>query len=600
MNDAKDEEIVSNSSSQTTVESPESVKELIMIEHSNSYATFMKRLNLKRPNFKRNVQIDYNDPAKPKLMAEIIYHNFVEGHLYGCDRVFHNLSINERYNSKILYHLVQDEEVLNLIGFKYCLNIIKEIIKFFKSYSVHRKGENFKQIFQSVAIDLVDFLEFILNELAPKYPFSLNDPLYNFEAHCKLEYFSLIYVNSIFNFSVLKLFNEPDLLKNIVRRYSAVWPASMTHNIISEASLLSPVNENPYLFREILTFMVKRVPDYFVHVEQSIRYTTNIKSFKNHIRGTMNIMAPIFRALMLIDNDVVINEYLEIYYNQLIKPDYYPCFSSQDDSIKALNFFIRDSKFVLINSHAMRERKRILLEKILSKFFGINQGNICKLIRFTLLNDFLPLYEVLLQHFNVKLFERQKLELIEILVKSTNIEASIPATVISMGYLEIEDFDSLLNELDPENDQVFDNLPWKRYEDLFKIQKVRFNLVKEIYKLIQSCPIQRKVSIFVDEEFMAVPWEFTSINFYEEEEENDENNEYLGNYPKLFYYAQAILCKYFGITFFGVSFFESAMNESVTWSEMIGFINFMIESQSKLLYSQRETNLFKFIDSTKY
>lgn len=592
----EDEGSASTASTGTTIESSESVKELIT-EVPNSYKTLMKRLNLKP--YTRYIRLNLNEPAKPKILAEMIYHNFVEGHFYGYNAMFSrpasdNLRIEDRFNRKALYHLMGNEEALKLIGFKYCLMIVKEAINIFKVYSGHFNRRKVYEMFESAAIDLVDFMEVILSYLAPKYALARNDPMYDLEAHCIMEYEYLITATSIVDASILDKFNEPDLLKVIVRRYASIWPASMTGKIINDIVDLGNTN----LFRDVFSFMVKRVPEYFVHSDQNSRYNTRIKWFRDNICGTMNMMAPIFRALTLIDTDIVIEDYLQRYYNQLIKPPTQdPCFTSNDSSIKALNYFVRDSKFTLINSFKMKERKRGLLEKILLKFYGINEGKVYNLIRYTLSHELLSLYEVLLQHFGEGLSTNHKKELVELLITSKEIENVIIATSISLGYLEIEDFEGFLFDLNPENNRFLLKLPRRNLDKTFKRQMKRFLFVKEIHKLLENCPIKGKNGIFVGEGFEAVPWEYPVNIFEEEEEADDEESE---SYPKLFYYAQAVLCKYFDISISSVSYFESTMSESVVWSEMIGYMNLMIETQSKVVHGRQNAKLFKFIDSTKY
>ena len=587
----------------TTVESTDSIKELVNEPLSNSYESLMERLNLRKLDWSRSASIDYKKTAQPGIMAEIVLYNFVEGNFHGQHRSLkrngkYGVNVKYRFNHKILYHLMHDQEVVQLIGFDNCLWIINNAMKYFKP-DIDSNIYLFYNRFKSVVVDLVDFLDFILKELAPRYPLNRSDSDYDLEAHCNLEYVAMVDTYRTINLLVVNLFKQTDFLKVIVRRYYTIWPASMTQEILNEAHNFSLGQENPHLFRDIFGFLIRIVPEYFIHPDNMSNYNTDINHFKHNIIKIMEFMAPIFRALMLIDRDEVIDNYLEGYYLELCgdRDEGEPCFSSFDNTLKVLDFFIRDSKFALIKDENMKERKKNLLEKILIKFYKLPKNNFYSVARYSLIHHYLPLYEVLLQHFSEQFNIRQKRELLEELITTKNSDFVALSASISMGYLEFDNFDDILNELQPQFKTSGASFSNKKSEKIIRKQKAKreiYRIIEEIHQLIQKCPIKENNAIFVAEEFKAVPWpcpKTVQLNY------NENDPEFI---PKLLFYAQAVLRKRFDIPIFGGSFFESTMNESATWSEMIGYCNLMIETKAKLVYGVEEAKTFKFIDTTKY
>lgn len=588
---------VSSDRTSTTVESMESFK---LIENENSYESLMARLNLRPLCWRRSARIDYKAPAESKIFAEIVFYNFVEGHFYGYNNVLNRssgtdkLPKDKRFNAKILYHLMQDEEAIQLIGFDTCLLLIHDIIRRFEPYAPNAADEHsIKNLFHSVGSDLVDFLEFILNNLAPKYSFNRSDKFYNFEAHCELEYVGMLEAESFIKFALVDLFKETDFIKVLVRRYKVIWPASLTRSIIHDAARISKDNEGFHMYRDIFTFLVRIVPENFVHPNEITKYNNDIRVYKRSFYAIMELMAPLLRVLMLVDSEAVIDQILENYYSR-VSNGTDPAFNCSDNSLKVLDIFIRDSKFSLIKNQIMKERKANLLEKIFEKFYKLNRGNIYSILRYALSHEYFPLYEVLLQHFGHILTLQQWKELLNMIMTNVQSKKYIIPIVITMGYFDYEDFDQILHELDPTKKSL---PPLMSKGAIVKNQIERFNVIKDVYVMISTCPILHKVDIFVDSWFQSVPWPYPNEII---EHDNDKISKKQEIIPKLFYYAQAVLAKRFNIPVYGISVFESTMDELATWSETIGYMNLMIDTKAKLVFGAEDATLFKFIDATVY
>lgn len=429
--------------------------------------------------------------------------------------------------------------------------------------------------------------------MAPKYEFKPSDEFYDFEAHCELEYLGMADAETYIKYSVVNLFKETEFIKVIVRRYKDIWPASLTRSIISDAARTAKDNEGFHMFKDILTFLVRIVPENFIHPNEMSKYNNDIGVYKNNICAAMELMAPLLRVLMLNESEAYTDQVLNKYYNR-VNNGHEPAFNCSDNSLKVLDFFIRDSKFSLVKNQIIKERKSRLLKKILQMFYKLNMGNIYSLLRYALSHEFFPLYEVLLQHFGHILSLQQRKDLLNMIVTNVQYKKYIIPIVITMGYFDYNNFEQILYELDPTKKPL---PPFMSEGAMVKKQIERFNAIKDVYEMISSCPIIHKVDIFVDSWFESVPWPYPTEII---EHDNDHNSERSDSIPKLFYYAQAVLVKRFNIPVYGISVFESTMNEPATWSETIGYMNLMIETKAKLVYGAEDAQLFKFVDTTVY
>lgn len=548
-----------------------------------TYRVLMHRLMLKNINNSLLPLNAYDMPADPRKLADLVMSNFCEARFYGFNFLFNRrgysdyLKPKDRYNGRILYHLMQDSEALNLLGYYNCLVIVNSIINAFQKF-VNFKTPILKLLFETIAIELVDFLEFVSTDLMPKYKISKTDPEYNLEAHCDLEYPAFTDMEQLVTIRLVAKFKEVDFLRVLVRRFARIWPRSSTKRIIFDAFELLSVNE-PFLFREVFTLMVRQTPEYFLHPKQLSNYPTEPLALQSRISSCLFNMTPILRALMVVDREEVVTRYLEGY---CTTPVLTICKDNFVESLEALNIFIQDSNFAIVTSEEVSLRKKAILAKILEIVFDIEPSKYYGLAVDCLTLNYLPLYEAILQNFADEFEELLRKRLLLLITNNSEFKQSEIAISITLGYFEYNDFDSVLAEAN--KCTVSSNSKEKRR---------RIRNLSEIRVLLEDCPVRVSAKYLVEDDFVPVPWPCSKLN------EITFGINDPGTSPKLFYYAQAILCKRFKIPFYGGSIFESTMDETATWSEMIGFINFYIERMISLAGLGGEKG-FKFVDTTDY
>lgn len=554
-----------------------------------TYEILMNRFHL-RPCHGNSSKIRHDQPAKARHFAKLISYNFIEAHFYGYNIYFKrfyssdSLEPEKRFDKGILYKIMQNEEILEFLGHVNCFRIIDEIVQAFKPYICFEK--NFvKQLIESISLQITDFLEFILEEMVPKYQYKRGDPEFNVEAFAEFEYPTFVLVEDTLPMSVIAAFREIELLKVIVRRYAKIWPVSSTEIIIKES--LKYLRRSPDYFRQVLDLMVRHTPEYFLLSAHMHQYQPPIGQW--NFCALMANMAPILRALLLVDSDYVRNRYLQEYHNR-IRTALKTSTHIDEDALKVLNAFMQDSKFALDSSAGMFEKKKEILENILMKFFGINTTDYLKAARLCLKNNYLALYEVILKYVAKDVFgDEQHKDLLQFLIHSDKINTSDAplAASISMAYFKFEDFTDVLKNLKQTIKFDFTGYHDKSVrERIFKKQRMRFNWIQEIRKYLASCPVVETQKICVPEEFEPVNW--LPPVYLSTFTENDPEN-----YMKLYYYAQVVLCKRFGIPYFNASVFEEYMQEGATWNESIDYINFVIEMMASRL-GYKNVKLFKF------
>ena len=585
----------------TNEASPSAIKSELEI----TYEDFMIQVKLKP--FQFPYRFNYKKPAEAKKLVKLIVCNFVEAQFYGFNHHFHRyhasdkLSLDDRYPRNVLYNVMFDADTMEFLGPLNCLSIIRDIIQEFKCFIDFDGDLRLSQLFSSIAVQLTDFLEFVLNELAPKYPYKTADPEFSIEAQSEFEYPLFILLIETVPIKIIALFREIDLLRVIVQRYKSIWPASITRILIKEA--LNFFGYSPNMFRQVFSLLVRSTPEYFLLPSYMRQYIPFAGQYWN-LCDLMANMAPIFRALTGIDTETVQEMYLENYYS-MIRTFNGPCLKSDSDALLILNLFIMDSKFSIHSSVSMFERKRTTLLMILRKFFGIEPVNYYSILRNCLAHTYLALYEAILQYLSADfvMSQAELIDLFELLIFDNEIEQILNAISITLGYLEFDDLNGFLESfelrkerVDGSSDGIADeNQPPRRIVASEQEQQNRIRWIKELKQFMDSCPIEGKIGLFVEGELeleldgrnggVLWPCPETVLTFSQEENHKMDT--------KLFHFAQALLIKHFDIPVFSVSLFESDFNECVAWSETLGFINLMIETMASHLGYENK-NFFKF------
>lgn len=167
------------------------------------------------------------------------------------------------------------------------------------------------------------------------------------------------------------------------------------------------------------------------------------------------------------------------------------------------------------------------------------------------------------------------------------------AIVVSLSYFDFDDLNKMLEELDPEIHYV-KSIPGFPTSKLSKAAQIlNFKIVHEMTNFLADCPIRYSIPITVDESFVPIVWPCPESVRNSESLETSESC-----FPYLYMYALVILVQKFRIPIYSVSIFESTIDESVVWSETIGFMNFMIEKMGSLIHLETEKlKLFKFVDA---
>lgn len=553
-------------------------------EPEDTYESLMNRLNLK-PFYSYNA-IDFEQAAEPRTFAKIIARYFSEAHFHGYNNHFmryfasDNLVPSEKFDERILYKIMQDREIMDFLGLFNCFRIIEEVIRQFQSF-VTFDTQQLEQLFRSIGLQLCDFLEFILEEFAPRYPYKLCDPKFNIDACAGMEYPTLIFAEHAFPISKIALFRDLDILRVIVRRFASIWPVSSTKTIIQTS--IDYFKHSTNYFRQVLTLMVRFTPEYFILPDYMKQYKP-VDGRPWHFCALMSNMAPILRALMMVDSANVQDRYLDDYSNQI---KLHNGFSLQNDldAFKILNYFIKDSKFSIVTSEEMFGEKKLLFSEILERFFGFEMDNYYTLIRKCIRHNYLPLFEAILQFLSVDFFtEKHRTDLLIAIIHEKHLKKPLVAISIAMGYLDFEDFVSVSRKIGKSRSAA--KLDRKKHLER-QSQKVRW--IREIHNFLISCPISSIQSVF---DSKSVPWPCPDIVRYTFTEKEASEN-----YMKLFYYAQVILCKYFKIPFYNGSQFEPYLHEAATWKETISYINLTIEMLVNRL-GHKNKKLFKFIDTT--
>lgn len=566
------------------------------IDHleSETYENIMKRFNLKKYFFIRNLNL--SDIVEKRTLANIIAKNFIEANYYGWNKFFDRYISSDdvikadRFNKEILYELMTESKTFISLGYKLCFLIIDIIFKEFTPRVTFSTTEHII-FFQSISLQISDFLEFILNNLVPNQNISLKDFSASSCLHDQLyivivEQESFEVLNRTVTMAEISKFRDVEILEIILKRYSKSMAPNFTQNYISDAKVY--LSSKPLIFRQILTLLVKMTPEYFLASQFMTQYTRIFLEFVNITIHLAN-MAPIFRALMMLDSQEDQDNYLETYYNRISRPATI-CFKSLD-TFSALNILIMDSNFSFSGSLEISDKKSKLLSKILSQYYGISCCDYFDLAKKCIVNGYMPLYEVLLQHFADVFSHEKRIELLLFIVTESLIKNKNMAIVISLSYLDFDNRTEMLEKLDPETNFV-NTIPGIPTSKLSKVEQIKiFQIIRELTIFLIDCPIKCSISISIDENFLPIAWPCPESLLRLETPES--------NFACLFMYALIILAKKFKIPIYGVSLFHSINEESVVWSETIGFINFMIDRMGALIGLDRE-KLFKFMDSTEY
>lgn len=519
-------------------------------------------------------------PAKPEIISSIIIDNFVEAHLVYLDKKI--LRINffrligwkaKWYDDKILYKIMQNRTFMEFLGYDNCFYILKEIFRTFLPIVHNSKVE---KISRSISTQLNDFLEFLLEELIPRYNLKAIDKFSDIIDECFWEYPAMfLLVERTIKFSWIILFKEVDLLRTIMKRYSRIWVPELTANYMNSLKKYSSQDLN--LFREIFTILVKSVPDFFVQEYFMSQYFALTGPFG--ISQIMTNMAPILRALMVLDEEDTVKNYLTLYWRQIALVNGPPLYGD-GSHMTVMESFIRDSNFSFTTSTEMFQKKGVLFEKILSTFFGIKRENYFKFASICVKKNHLAIYEVLLKFYPNEISSFENISrLLNGIITNSQIPNPFLAATMTVGYLLIETdwMDEIL---------LFVKESFKNHPSVQVI--VRFKFLENLFFILKDCPIKESSGIVVGKEFARVPWPCPKIDFSSHPE----------THPILFNYAQLILCKRFSIPFWSVSLFDCTMDEAATWSEAIGYINFVIEMMGSYL-GYNNVNFFKFVDTTK-
>ena len=562
---------------------------------SETYETIMKRFSLKKYFSIRYMSL--SDIVEKRTLANIIAKNFIEANYYGWNRFFNryissdDVLKTDRFNKEILNELMTESKTLLSLGYKLCFLIIDII---FKEFSPRVSFSTTKHVifFQSILFQISDFLEYILNNLVPNQnnilskDFSsscLNDQLH------AIEQVSFEVLSRTVTIAEISKFQDVEILEIILKRYNKSISPNFTQNYIGDAKVY--FRSKPLIFRQIFTLLVKMTPEYFLAPQFMSQYTTILLEFVNITIHLAN-MAPIFRALMMLDSQEDQDIYLESHYNRISRPSAI-CFKSLD-TFSALNILIMDSNFSLSGSVEMSDKKSKLLSKILSQYYGFSSCDYFDLAKKCIVNGYMPLYEVLLQHFADVFSCDKRIELLRFIVTESIIKNKHMAIVISLSYLDFDNPNELLEKLDPETNFVH-TIPGIPTSKLSKVEQIKnFQFIRELVIFLMDCPIKNSISISIDENFLPIAWPCPESLRHSGSVETPESS-----IPCLFMYASVILVQKFRIPIYGASIFHSNTDESVVWSETIGFMNFMIDRMGALIGLDRE-KLFKFIDSTKY
>lgn len=541
----------------------------------------------------RFARLDTSKTVNPQILAYIIADNAVLA--YRQVMKGYKMIGEVEFDTKILYKIMLQPNFMKFLDYGNCFRIIRIIFETFKPLAKDsRFSKKEKGILKSIAGDLNDFLEFVLEELTPRYNKTRSDPSFRIAELYEVEYPAMIIlVEVVAKISFIIAFDEMEILRTILKRYSGIWISTWTSDYIQYAR--KHLGDNINKFRELFTILVKSIPDYFVHSEfmsqQYHAYAFAFQSGKLKFCEVMCQMAPIFRSLMLIDHEDLQYRYLSAYFETIASSDVGPVFNSEGCEMSVFEAFIRDSKFSFTTSHEMFSRKSILLETILSEFFGIKREEYLSLALYCLSRSFLAIFEVLLKYFGEIFTLKQVKALFQAITTNLKIRNYLIAGAMTIGYLDIENqIEQILKFIE------FSSCPFELgkqtgdSEKESKLKKLRIRSLLDLVVILKSCPIKTMRPIVVGKSFVKVPWKSPTAAQRHIEEEF---------MPTLFYYAQAILCKKFSIPFFSVSHFESTMNEGATWSETIGFINLTIETMGMHL-GYTNVKFFEFFDSTEY
>ena len=261
-------------------------------------------------------QLDITKPSNPYHLSYIIFYNFFYSHSLTVDRTLNQSNRGQRtkFNGEILYKIMKNRPFMKFIGYENCYRIMRKVFEHFKPVvhlSTARKGIGL------INSQLADFLEFVLNELAPRYTRTPDDLNFNAKDKYELEYPALIVlVERSVKMSCIVSFKGIDLLRLIMQRYSSIWIPELTEEFIK--TTLKYAHGDDYIFRQVLTVLVKSVPDYFVLKDFMKQYSLFASDpVSNNLHLVMAKMAPIFRALMFIDEIETIYKYLESYWHRI-------------------------------------------------------------------------------------------------------------------------------------------------------------------------------------------------------------------------------------------------------------------------------------------
>ena len=572
-------------------------KRITEFDSTLSYEQVFNLFGLYFPERNR-FHLDIRETVQPSFMAQIIIDNLVLSYSLILERILNNFKYQAyyetrlKYNRKALYKIMKSSSFMSFLGYENCFKIIRKVLEYFDAVVYYKAAT---EVIRSISTQMADFVEFVLSELTPRYDKSPADPSFNFQDKCEIEYPALIILveRTIRMKSIVK-YKEVDLLRLIMERYSTIWIPEWTAEFISTA--LDYAKDDNHLFREILTVLVRSVPDYFVLKEYMRQYTLFALDppHTNSLQLTMAKMAPIFRALMFIDDPEVRERYLDVYWLSIgMKGGQY--FSGDEYHLTAMESFMRDSKYSFTTTPEMFENKANLLESILDSFFKIKKGNYYFLAYHCLTHNHLALYEVILKYFCTSFTSEHAEKLLNTIVFNLKLKNPIVAGAITLGYLDIEDeIDDMLQGISLDITRIKETKPqgFMRKEETSKRQrKYRVKVLENMSNMLKDCPIREMRPIVVGRRFVNVPWACPqALRVFVPLHDDPEI------LPKLFHYAQVILCKRFSIPIWSVSVFESTMDEAATWSETIGYMNLTIETMAKFLGYSKEILLFKFID----